>query len=87
MSEVGHGVLCRHGYKAWNDAIGEEGMVDDIMEGWPLLRIWGEDLLHKLASIARYFTVCGEFILVVTNTPDGRSIIRCINDIQQRTYK
>jgi hypothetical protein len=50
-----------------------------------LLGIGGEDMLYEFACVTGCFTVCGKFVLVVTNVPDGWSISRYINAIRQLT--
>ena len=66
--------MSGHGYQARNDAIGEENVVDDFMKCWTLLGIGSEDVLYKFACVAGHFTICWEFVFIITNAPDGRLI-------------
>jgi hypothetical protein len=44
--ENGGSVLCGDRYEPWNNATGEESMVNDAVQRGALLRVGCEDLLH-----------------------------------------
>jgi hypothetical protein len=62
--------MCRHGYEVRNKAARKEVVVDDFMKCWTLLRVRSEDMLYELTRIAGHFPIYGEFVLIVTDTPD-----------------
>ena len=49
--EIGGSVPCGDRNEPWDSATSEECMVNDVVQRGVLLRVWCEDLLHKLVRI------------------------------------
>ena len=53
----------------------EECVIDDFVEGGALLWVWCEDLLDELPGFDGDASICGEFVLVIPDSPKGGLVL------------
>lgn len=69
MAEIGWHVPRGNRYVSWNNAAGEERVIENVVKGGALLRVGSEDLLHELSRIEGNIPIGRKLVLVVSDAP------------------